>query len=56
MGCEQAEISLILEAIEDRIMYECESKIAEECYRIIRRILNDLREHGKEYVRSKYGI
>lgn len=56
MGCEQAEITLILEAIEDKITYECGDKIKPECYKIIRRVLNDLREHGKEYVRNKYGL
>ena len=56
MGCEQAEISLILEAIEDKITLECGERIPEKCYKIIRRVLNDLREHGKEYVRNKYGL
>ena len=55
-GCAQAEVALLLETIEERIEWECGEKIRPECYRVIRRILNDLRAHGKEYVRSKYGL
>ena len=45
MDNKQAEISLIVEAIEDKITCEYGDKI-------IPRILNDLREHGKDYVRN----
>ncbi|MCE4619068.1 MAG: hypothetical protein F7C37_06475 [Desulfurococcales archaeon] len=56
MGCEQAELVVLFETIEEKIEYMCGEKIKPECYNVIRRILNDLREYGKDYVRSKYGI
>ena len=55
-SCTQAEIALIFEAVEDRVEYECGNKMPQECYKVLKRILNDLRAHGKDYVRSKYGI
>ena len=55
-GCAQAEVALLLETIEERIEWECGSKIPRDCYKVLRRVLNDLRAHGKDYVRSKYGI
>jgi len=55
MGCEQAELVVLFEAVEEKIEQECGEKIR-PCWRVIKRILNDLREYGKEYVRSKYGI
>ena len=56
MACSQAELALLLEAIEERIERECGEKIRPECYRIIRRVVNDIREYGKDYVRNKYGL
>ena len=56
MGCEKAELPLILEAIEERIELECGERIPEKCYKIIHRVINNMRGHGKEYVRAKYGI
>ncbi|MEB3816912.1 MAG: hypothetical protein LRS46_03110 [Desulfurococcales archaeon] len=56
MSCTQAELAVLFEALEERIERECAGRIPVECMKLIRRVVNDLREHGKEYIRSKYGL
>ncbi len=56
MTCTQAEIALILEELRDRIVSSCEGKMARECVNLITRLVNDLREYGRDYIRSKYGL
>jgi len=55
MGCTQAELAVLLEAVEEKIEQECGDRI-KPCWRVVKTIINDLREHGKEYVRAKYGL
>lgn len=56
MGCGEAELALLLEALGDKVEEECGSSIPKPCYHVLRRVLNDLKEIGKEQVRVKYGL
>ena len=56
VGCAQAELALLLEDLRDRILEVCGEEITQRCRQLISRIINDLREYGKDYVRSKYPI
>ena len=55
-GCARAEIVLLFESVEDEVLLSCGERLPRECARVIKRIVNDLREHGKDYVRAKYGL